>query len=395
MNICLVTNEYPPDTGWGGIATYTQALARELVRIGERVHIVALTVKDDYVMDDKGVTVHWIRWPGGIPYLLYKYVSFRLSLGRFHDVLLFSQRACEVVRRINEESPLDVIEAAECCSPGFFAFKDLDIPKKITRLHTPFFQVRRLNSMPENAVNSNRDYFEKHQTDMSTAVTSPTAALARIVEDKWGTKDINVIPNLFNLRNYTPDKEVYNGFLKGEDYLLYFGRLEQRKGVHLLAEALEKVFDKSPKIKAAFVGGDTLYTGSSMKELMLDILKEHTDRVVFLDNIPHASLYPIIERSRFVVLPSLWENFPYTCLEAMAFKKPVIATTGSGFSEIIQDNVSGFLVPPGDAASLERMILKCLDAEDLEEVGERAFERVKDFDTEKVARRMLEFYKQV
>ena len=41
LNICLVSEEYPPDTGWGGIGTYTYNLARGLARIGHRVDVVA------------------------------------------------------------------------------------------------------------------------------------------------------------------------------------------------------------------------------------------------------------------------------------------------------------------------------------------------------------------
>ena len=136
-----------------------------------------------------------------------------------------------------------------------------------------------------------------------------------------------------------------------------------------------------------------MYNNLSMKAGIEEVLQEYLDRVVFIPNSPHDALYPLIERAKLVVLPSLWENFPYTCLEGMALGKPVIATTGSGFSEIIDDGENGFLCPPGDSDALRAKILDCLANEEIVKIGEKAAEKVKVFDNGRVVERMLEYYR--
>ena len=75
-----------------------------------------------------------------------------------------------------------------------------------------------------------------------------------------------------------------------------------------------------------------------------------------------AELLTIID---IVVVPSLKESFGMTALEAMAMKVPVVATNVGGLPEIIDNNVTGILVPPGDANSLSRAIVALMNNDEL------------------------------
>jgi glycosyltransferase involved in cell wall biosynthesis len=386
VNFCLISQEYPPETNWGGIATYTQTLARQLVKMGQRVHVVTLAEGEEYTADDLGVTVHRVSRTPQVPYAQAELNSPN------HGVLNFSQRVYEKVKEIYQKEPIDVIEAPETCAQALLTFKRMDEPVKITRLHTPFFWVRHLNNMPETPEHIVRDQLEKLQIDFSSAVTSPTGAMAEVVRNQWGTENIEVIPNFFNLKTYVPDVSVYEQHLKELDYVLFFGRLEYRKGVRLLAQALPEIFSKHKKIAMAFIGSDSTYHSKSMKATILKQLRAYDERVKLIDNIPHAALYPIIEKSRFIVLPSLWENFPYTCIEAMALGKTVVASNSGGFPEIIEDGKDGILFPPGDVEALKTSIFQCLESVDLDRMGKKAKEKASKYDAEKIVGQMLEFY---
>jgi glycosyltransferase involved in cell wall biosynthesis len=76
-----------------------------------------------------------------------------------------------------------------------------------------------------------------------------------------------------------------------------------------------------------------------------------------------------------VVLPSLVDNLPNACLEAMALGKPVIGTSGASFEELLTDGISGFLVPPGDPRALADRIIAVWDRPDLDSIGEAARRR--------------------
>ena len=393
MVICLISQEYPPETNLGGIATYTQTLARQLVKMGQKVHVLTYAKEKEYVIDDMGVTVHRL-----LPTLKGDLDDQQRSLlepytKSSHWILGFSQRVYQYFLSLHEKEPFDVIEAPDTCAQALFIFKFVEGPKKIVRLHTPFFWVRHLNNIPDSPENSVRESLEKEQAFAATDVTSPTHALAEIVKQEWGINNIPVIPNFFNLDNYQPDLTIYDQYLKDQAYLIYYGRFEYRKGVHVLAPALREVLARHPSLKIAFVGDDSMYNDLSMKAGIQEVLQDFSDRVVFIPNVPHNCLYPLIERAKFVVLPSLWENFPYTCLEGMSLGKAVIATTGSGFSEIIDDGANGFLCAPGDANALCERILNCLDRSDIATIGARAAAKVKVFDNDLVVGRMLDYYR--
>jgi len=94
-----------------------------------------------------------------------------------------------------------------------------------------------------------------------------------------------------------------------------------------------------------------------------------------------------------VVLPSLWEAFGFVCVEAMALGRPVVASSGSGFAEIIEDGISGYLVEPGKSELLAGKMINVLkDEEGLRKISEGARTRAQDFEVSKVALRLLAFY---
>src|SRR6185369_15388747 len=140
-----ISQEYPPDTNWGGIATYTQVLARHLAKTGHCVDVVTLAEGDEYTTDDLGVTVHWISRTPKTPF---DPAGLDEVEGLSHGLLYFSQRVFEKIKEIHQQKAIDVIEAPETCAQAVLTFKRLKGMVKITRLHTPFFWVRALNNMP-------------------------------------------------------------------------------------------------------------------------------------------------------------------------------------------------------------------------------------------------------
>ncbi|MBI5233285.1 MAG: glycosyltransferase, partial [Deltaproteobacteria bacterium] len=248
------------------------------------------------------------------------------------------------------------------------------------------------NNIPDTEEHFNRDTLERMQAQSSFAVTCPTRSVADLVKSRWGIGDIQVIPNLFSLKTYTPDLSVYEQHLRGIEYILFFGRLERLKGALVLAEAIPEILDRHRDIHMVFVGNESVYNSESMKACIAKPLQGYEARVHFIGTIPHSALYPIIERARLVALPSLWENFPYVCLEAMALGKPLVTTSAGGLPEVIEDGKQGILCAPGDVSALKHGIVRCLEKTDMELMGNNAKIKAQTYDTEKVAKDMLEFY---
>ena len=94
----------------------------------------------------------------------------------------------------------------------------------------------------------------------------------------------------------------------------------------------------------------------------------------------------LIAHAAFVVVPSEWyENAPYAVLEAMALGTPVLATSIGGIPELIEDGVSGLLVPPGDvdalATGLATMLTRASQLEDMGRAGRRRVEQLYNDET--------------
>jgi glycosyltransferase involved in cell wall biosynthesis len=382
MKLCLISREYPPETHIGGIASYTYKTAAALARLGHAVHVVTAAWKPGAEYEENGVHVHRFAEPRIKP--------------REAQAVAHARRVAETIAAI--AGRFDVIQACEWGGEAaWYALAPQRRAPLVTRLATPLFLVEQLN---QNSRYGARGlvyrYMEYTQTRRSDGIISPTRALAEIVCRGWkiAPERVTVVPTGMDpapvlANSGGPLPEV----LQGQDYLLYFGRLEERKGVHILGQALPAVLAAHPTLKAVFVGDDLTYRGGSMQAAIIAVNQAHADRLIFLPRLPQGELFPIIKAARLVALPSLWENLANTCLEAMQLGRPVVVTRHCGFEEVIEDNISGFLVEPGDARDLERCLLSVLaDPSLLANVGAGAARRVGEFAIDPMAARLAEYY---
>lgn len=92
-------------------------------------------------------------------------------------------------------------------------------------------------------------------------------------------------------------------------------------------------------------------------------------------------------RAALFVQPSFYETFGIACLEAMCFGLPVVATQVGGLPEVVEDGVTGILVPPNDPQALAEAVLSLLrDPERRRQMGRRGREKVlAQFTPERVA----------
>ena len=148
------------------------------------------------------------------------------------------------------------------------------------------------------------------------------------------------------------------GIADGAPVLGVVGRLESQKGHRYLVDALPHVTAKVPDVRV-LVTGD----GSLRGELERQAAAAGLGNIVFTgfrDDIPR-----LIAAMDVVVLPSLYEGMPLVAIEAAAAGKPIVATAVDGTPEVVQDRVSGLLVPPADTDALGAAILELLNAPDM------------------------------
>ena len=138
--------------------------------------------------------------------------------------------------------------------------------------------------------------------------------------------------------------------------VLFVGRLEARKGIDTLLEAIALLLPQLPDVAFTIVGNDSIQSESGRTyreefELATDAALRD-DRVFFRGLAPDDELVRHYADCDIFVAPSRSESFGLILLEAMREGKPVIAGDVSGMSEVVEHEGNGLLVPPGDARAL-------------------------------------------
>ena len=371
----MVSPGMPPEGG--GIGAYTDKTARALAARGHEVHVLIpgesrLTTE---IVD--GVQLH--RVPAA---------SFRPSV---------LARAWAVNRTLRRLGPFDIVQACEWDAQAWWYARRQQAPL-VTRLATPRFVIDEQGetSWSQRAHLWLRRWLERDQTRRSARVICPSRTLAREVGRRWDfdPDTVTIVPTGIHLSRTglgSPPEE-----LRDVDYVLYFGRLEPRKGVDTWIEALPRVLESNPTLHAVFVGEDLGMGGRSFEDHARERCAHDMARLHFLPALSHPRLFPIVAGARLVVMPSRFESLANACLEAMALGRPVIATTGTGRAEMITDSVDGFLIAPGDAAALEAVACAALaDDQLLTRIGRAARRRAADFDLDAMVGRLLGVYEEI
>lgn len=153
--------------------------------------------------------------------------------------------------------------------------------------------------------------------------------------------------------------------------LIYAGVLVPLKGVHILLQAFATLTDELPDARLA-LAGQALNEGyhAQLQQQVAELRLEQ--RVTFLGQLEQAALAQQIAAARAFVLPSFSEGLSRVLVEAMATGTPVIATRVGGLPDIVEDEVTGYLVPAGDTDALAGAIRKMMTLPTVDDMGEQA-----------------------
>lgn len=153
------------------------------------------------------------------------------------------------------------------------------------------------------------------------------------------------------------------------------GRLAHQKGLAVMLDALFSIVQDFPDLILLVIGRGPDREGLEQKAKSLKIdrnikwLGEKGQEEVF-------ELYGIMD---IFVMPSLYEGFGLTAAEAMAASLPVVATKVDGLTEVIEDGVTGLLVPPGDTSGLVDSIMRLLSDKELStRMGQEGKRRIQE-----------------
>ena len=186
------------------------------------------------------------------------------------------------------------------------------------------------------------------------------------VEELLSKKTNNVVamPGGDRLAAKLTGPEIYQRALaEGPLRILFVGNLIERKGLHVLLEALAELRDRAWHLD--IVGSEEMDTGyASRMQQQIDAL-ELRSRLTLHGVLGGERLAERYQESQLLVVPSSYEGFGIVYLEALGFGVPVIASAAGATDEIVHHESNGFLIQPGDALSLSRQLERILEDREL------------------------------
>ena len=380
MKICLVHEEYPDETNFGGIATYQKSLAENLVKAGLDVIVLARSLECDKEYIENGVKV--IRlYVKETEDIYQNYVDYRMKVS---DKLVELQK--------NDE--IDLIEVPDWGAETVLFEKYRKVPL-IVRLHTPLAVWSKANQATlDPSIHKQMLRWEKKMIESADYVTSCTNILKDLVKEELSLTrdDIEVIPNPANLKDFYSKTERKDK----NKTILYCGSLEQRKGILLFAEAIPKIIDELGNVKIVFVGKDTIRndknisTMSYIKEIIPTIYHKNIE---FKGQLLNEELNDIYNSACIGVYPSLFDNFPYVALESMACGLPFVGSINSGVKEML-DTKTQYLYDGKSSDDLARKVIHLYEnKKEQKSLSKYMLERIKnEYDAEKIVDKFIKLY---
>jgi len=379
MTIAFLTPEYPhAKTGnSGGIGTSIKNLAIGLLAQDVSVRVLVYGQKADAIFDDNGVLIQQIK------NVKVKGLSW-----------WFSKKKLErIINELYSNKEIDLVEA-----PDWTGITSFIKPNKcpiVIRLHGSDAYFCHLDNRP---VKWKNKFHEKRALKNADGLLSVSQFTADKTNSVFGlNKKFEIIPNPINSKLFQNENENNHN----DQTILYFGSIIRKKGLLELPLIFNKVVEKNLNAKLILIGKDVpdIISGNSSTWKMIQNLfsEKALKNVEYLGSVPYEKIKVKIQQSRICVFPSFAEAFPVSWLEAMALEKPIVASNIGWANEMIDDGKNGFLVNPKDHTLFADRIIDFLEDENLSLLaGKEARKKVvESFDLEILAKKNIEFYKNI
>ncbi len=349
MKLLFVIPEYPPHFG-GGISTYYQHLLPVLANQGHRVDVlVANPFAPSFApYESDGVSVSCLA-PEILNRNLPQFSHYR-AIPELQRYLATAWSAWEQMA----DQPYDLIETTDwglLFLPWVVMTEGLPI---VVQLHGSVGQIDTYDPRQGYEL---QGHLIRLLEQLGLALATGLMTHSRANGAAWSALTGRAVLNLPPA--WTPP-DLPEAVLQPSDRGLVVGRIQSWKGPMVLCEALRMLGNQAPGLD--WVGRDMPYQspqqtmGAYLKENYPDIWGE---KIRGLGVRSQTQVAQLQAAASFVVVPSRWDVFNYTCAEAMAQGKLVICSDGAGAVDLIDHGVNGFTFPANDAAALAELLHTC------------------------------------
>ncbi|MDA8018749.1 MAG: glycosyltransferase [Thermoanaerobaculia bacterium] len=360
LRLALLSVGYPP-ASTEGVARSSEILAKGLAELGHEVHVITLGESRRTLLRD-GVYLHEIR---SAPRRRYALLGAEYSTTAAW--LDWSHAAYDEIRDLLVNHRIQVVDTPLWNLDGLVTAVSGELPV-VVRVVTAMRQIKEFAHGEVPAEYRLLGDLEAELLNRAAAVVSNTEATARTLERiyDFDTSDARHEIVLYGVEpvdetRLAPDPGESE--TEEEVTVLFVGRLESRKGILDLFEAIPKVLVQHRHVRFVLAGSDNSdhdgfadTHGVGYPAYFAHKHPELASRVEFQGYVPDDELHRLYRDSDLLVAPSLYESFGLIYLEAMNYARPAIGCSAGGPPEIITDGETGRLVPPGDSEALAQAI---------------------------------------
>lgn len=394
LHICIVSKEFPPFTGSGGVGTLYYHLASELLLMGHEVSVV-LPGGEEKIHRQGRFTIYFTPQ---------RSFSLPVHADGFAGNMDWSLSALAKLSAIHRDRPIDVVDSALWDAETLAYSLLSNRPPLLVRLVTPYTVTADINGWKPSPTQI--EYFvegERTLINEADAVVPISRMIASTVskthdvpqDDRWSIGHCGIAPwPTFDVNAGYDDfpelGSLNSDEMKAAKLVVFIGRLERRKGIDLILAAAAKILQSSPDAVLVIGGRDPDDWASKFRQ---ELPRELHSRIVFLGEVPDATREKLLAHAHCVLFPSRYESFGLVPLEAFVHGAPVVATRAGAIPEVVQDGVSGCLVEPDDADGLADAVTRILkDSKFRLSLSEGARQRVKQLSARNSALHTLEVY---
>jgi len=359
ISLAVLTPDYYPDF-FAGIGVHAYSLVTSLKSIFD-IDITVFVLRCEHLIDKEplvyeapaGVTVYEFTSKKQQPTPEIDYLSFKWTRNNIVAVEFLGNKL--------KDFDFDILHCHD-----MFPVWIMDFFKR--KLQIPVVATVHGREFDENKIEDALRGFVCRASDICIAVSN---SLADELQDRYGANNIKVVYNGVSSSKHSI------GSTSKEDYITYCGRLDKLKGVHVLINAFCELLKYNENLRhiKLIIMGDGTRMGECI--LLADSLGISSN-VRFTGKIPNEQAREIISKSLVHVVPSFYEPFATSALEAMEEGTFVIASAIGGLKEMIDNNQTGLLIEPGDVNALMESIKKVLTDD--------AFRKSTEIDAKKAVR---------
>lgn len=341
MHICFISSEYPKvGFAHGGVGTFIQILARNLVKKGVKVSVVGLNYTDELeYSDDQGVSVRRL-----IPRKLMPFTWY-----------LTNKSINSEIKKIHQEEKIDVVEATELGLAFIEKLPGISYVIRMNGGHHFFAESE------NRGINFWKGFQEKRSFKNADVVFGVSQYVVNhtLKYIDFATKKGPVIFNPANLSNFY--QADHSKIVPGR--LFFAGTVCEKKGIRQLIKAIPQIRESFPEVHLVVAGRDWQFPdGSSYISYLKNqvITPEIDPYVTFLGAVPNTKLPQLIEEAELCIYPSHMEAMPLAWIEVLSMGKAFLASKLGPGPEVVQDGVTGRLCDPLSPSDIAQKTIEML-----------------------------------